>query len=619
MINKRNGLGKKALLLFILLGVAGMMGCERMQTAEREAEKSSQNSREATTYVEQDESEDIVLFDKVTGIAVVVDYETMNTESYELPENSSYVRVDEEKLYYTKLEPKEDCYQIYAVNRENRELNLIAKKYMKGELEGAYLTAMESYEGKLYVLWALWNDDGTEHIYRESIYVLQQDGTYRETEENQTVYDKMAEKEYQLVKGVYRIGKEWLYTVPLCLKRFGEIYVETPEKDAIVVLNEKGIVKKVIATPDNFRSIALLQKSGMLYLDEDNRLIYYDWDQNSSKVIMEEYCNILDDEAGTIYYYESGELEYGIWEYKVYRYSMEKEERILLYTVKSVPGIKEYVPGISGFFVKEGTCYYIGTDGADMTWYRFDPDTGTEEMLETDMQLKHYGYSDYGTVTCKSDTAVCPECGQVLYSVYAECFILDASFPHAEKINACLREDYEQTVDTARQREEEEQESCEWHEKEDYSVETVDQWVKNAEKVGGHYLQVCIEGNWYGGGMHGMPFRDYLLFDLDTGEQIAFQDLYQGSEEEFKELAAAYTVADWKKGEKGYFAQTEEELREEVYGSVTVDMLIRFGEEGVFLEYSPYWLGSFEDGFIEVEIPYEDLELKESFAKPSNL
>lgn len=112
-----------------------------------------------------------------------------------------------------------------------------------------------------------------------------------------------------------------------------------------------------------------------------------------------------------------------------------------------------------------------------------------------------------------------------------------------------------------------------------------------------------------------MPFRDYLLFDMDTGEPVTFQDLYRGSEEEFKELAVEYTVADWKKGEKGYFAPTEDDLREKVYESVTMDMLIRFGEEGIVLEYSPYWLGSFADGFIEVPIPYEALDMEENFVK----
>lgn len=615
MINKRNRIIKKMLVFLILLGVTGIVGCKRTQKAENEAEKSNQNNTEAAVHVEKDEKEDIVLFDTVSGIAVVVDHETMKTESYELPKNSSCVRVDEEKLYYANLKAKEDYYQIYAINRENQETILVGEKHMEGELEGAYLTEMESYGGKLHALWALWTDDWTEHIYQESVFVLQQDGTYEETEENQRVYDKMAEEEYQLIRGVRRMGKDRLYTVPLCLERFGEIYVETPERESVVVLDEKGRVKKIVEQPDNFSSIVLLQKNSMLYIDEDKKLILYDWEQNVSKVIMEEYCYIFDDEEGTIYYYVSLELECGIWEYEVYQYPMEKEEPVLLYTVRSVPGIQEYVPGISGFCVKEAQCYYIGTDGAEMAWYRFDADTGKEEMLETDMKLKHYGYSDYGTVTCGSETAVCPNCGREIFSVYAERFILDESFSNAEKINAYLLEDYEQAMDDVKQYEERGQDECERHGEEYFSMETVDRWLKNVEKVGGHYLQVYMAGNWYGGGAHGTPFRDYLLFDMDTGEPVTFQDLYRGSEEEFKELAVEYTVADWKKGENGYFAQTEDDLREEVYESVTMDMLIRFGEEGIVLEYSPYWLGSFADGFIEVPIPYEALDMEENFVK----
>lgn len=624
---------KKFLVLLFLMGMAGLTGCKKEQESEQIAEKETgkETEIEAETeaekeisdlyeeqYIEmgdQEETEDPVLFDNLSHIAVIVDHETMETESYELPEGSSYVCGDEEKLYYIWEEPKRAYYQIYAIDRRDKETILVGEKYMKGKMEGAYLAAVESFGGKLYVLWITGGYEG-DHAFRESVFVLQEDGTYRETEVYQNVYDTMAENEYDLIKGGRRMNRARLYTIPLCMEMFGEIYAETADGRSMVVLDQKGEVKRTLTYPDALSSVVFLGKNTILYIDKDKKLMLYDRNQNMSEVVMEKYHHILDYEDGMLYYYESEEAEFALWEYKVYQYDMERKKTAMLYSAQSaLAGAQVYEPKISGFCVKEGICYYIGTDGTDAAWYLYDPHTKKEKMLKTDVKLWHYSYSDYGTVTYKSETAVCPNCGKELCSVYDERFILDDSFPNAEKVNACLLEDYEQTMDDVEKYTEEEQDQCEWHDEEDGPLETIQRGVRNVKTVGGHYLQVSMGGYWYGGGAHGMPIMDYLLFDLDTGEQVTFQELYRGSEEEFRELAVEYTVENWKKGENGYFAQTEEELAKEVYESVTLDMLICFDENGIVLEYSPYWLGPYASGFIEVPIPYEALEMDEKFVK----
>lgn len=107
-----------------------------------------------------------------------------------------------------------------------------------------------------------------------------------------------------------------------------------------------------------------------------------------------------------------------------------------------------------------------------------------------------------------------------------------------------------------------------------------------------------------------MPYKLTYLFDLDDGSIVSVEDILNVSEEEFRTLAAEYTVEDFRENGEKYFSNNEDSIYEDVYKYVDFDHYMHFSMEGVVIEYSPYELGSFASGFILVTIPYEELGIR---------
>ena len=102
-----------------------------------------------------------------------------------------------------------------------------------------------------------------------------------------------------------------------------------------------------------------------------------------------------------------------------------------------------------------------------------------------------------------------------------------------------------------------------------------------------------------------------MIFSEEDGSLVTLEKVIGIEEDAFRSLAAEYTVADYKAsqelGECPYFDTDEESLYREVYDYAGFDCLLRLTKEGVMIEYSPYHLGPYAAGYIEVLIPYEEL------------
>lgn len=107
-----------------------------------------------------------------------------------------------------------------------------------------------------------------------------------------------------------------------------------------------------------------------------------------------------------------------------------------------------------------------------------------------------------------------------------------------------------------------------------------------------------------------MPYKLTYLFDLDDGSIVSVEDILNVSEEEFRTLAAEYTVEDFRENGEKYFSSDEDSIYEYAYKYVDFDHFMHFSVEGVVIEYSPYELGSFGAGFIPATIPYEELGIR---------
>lgn len=119
-------------------------------------------------------------------------------------------------------------------------------------------------------------------------------------------------------------------------------------------------------------------------------------------------------------------------------------------------------------------------------------------------------------------------------------------------------------------------------------------------------VQISLIGDTYMGGAHGMPFLEYLLFDMDLQTQIGFSDvIFSEKVNDFHELAyqsfKEYLNKELKINTdseiKDYESTWKFELTENFY----------FGKDGLVLVYQPYEMGSYAQGFIEIVVPYHQL------------
>ena len=73
---------------------------------------------------------------------------------------------------------------------------------------------------------------------------------------------------------------------------------------------------------------------------------------------------------------------------------------------------------------------------------------------------------------------------------------------------------------------------------------------------------------------------------------------------------AQYSVQNWKDNPDPYFGwDSEDAAYADLYDNASLDMLMRYGTDGIVIEYSPYEYGPYASGYIGVEIPYEALNI----------
>lgn len=239
--------------------------------------------------------------------------------------------------------------------------------------------------------------------------------------------------------------------------------------------------------------------------------------------------------------------------------------------------------------------------------------------------------SDAGEVVYGHNEYTCEACGEELFAYYTESVIFSTEvIPCAEQINEILQEGMENDIQLSENSLErfleghqseidaEGQESlCDKYHYGDMEFFTdyftgATQYVFEREGEEDQYLclEVDFEGYGYWGGVHGMPFKETNLFDLNDGSIVSVGDIVNISEEEYRTLVAEYTVEDFRENGEKYFSNNEDSIYEDVYKYVDFDHYMHFSMEGVVIEYSPYELGCFGAGFIPVTIPYEELGIR---------
>lgn len=483
---------------------------------------------------------------------------------------------------------------------------------------GWYLDCIDFYEGKLYV------DIQKDGAREEKVFVKDGDGAEFISETSRYA---------DLLKGTegYLNMAGGSYITDGCYGYYDSSYTRSLEK-AGYLIGRADDGYYMITADGNSEKFEELDDGAVIESYDSGHIIYGEYGEDYHSYIVYVYdlktgksTPVSEDERiytlsfidGKLFYYMPNDTgEYGVLNNSVYCYDCGTGESKELYSEGSVPGIN-LTPGVQGFRICGGRAYYMKPEGNCVNWVSVDIENGTD-LKDTGFAVNEITAFDHGSVEYKSGEIVCPYCGTVLESYYIEKFVLDDGYENAAKINEKLDEAFNNNVsyydmDTT----ELEQDACEYHlEYPDEYHETIDEKVSKVGIIGKDYLYIDYDGYWYGGGAHGYPSKSQDLFDMRTGESVTFADLYPGTDEDFKELAAEKTRDDYNSYDEyasPYFAQDPDEVYRQAYDSSNVNSgNFEFAEDGVYMYYYPYDMGSYAAGFIEIFFTYDELgfELK---------
>lgn len=121
--------------------------------------------------------------------------------------------------------------------------------------------------------------------------------------------------------------------------------------------------------------------------------------------------------------------------------------------------------------------------------------------------------------------------------------------------------------------------------------------------------KVCLllSGYEYSGGAHGMPFRKSLIYDLESGERLDAEDLFDVGEDEFSAAFIAAFETCMAESEDGFWADAMDYVKE---GASFENEDFYLTESGTVFYFEPYVLASYASGYIEAEVPYDKVGLK---------
>ena len=102
-----------------------------------------------------------------------------------------------------------------------------------------------------------------------------------------------------------------------------------------------------------------------------------------------------------------------------------------------------------------------------------------------------------------------------------------------------------------------------------------------------------------------MPYRVPHTFDLHTGEELDLSFFVANAEEEFNDIVIGQFIKIYDVDPLLYWDDAIEIVRE----SVSFDSPFYLNEDGVVIYFGPYELAPYAAGFVEIVVPYEELEL----------
>ena len=468
------------------------------------------------------------------------------------------------------------------------------------------------------------------------IYTLDENGkTAGELSPSDTIYGEIPAGCSELFNGI----------LPYYTEQFG--YMPVQNETCLVIADVDGSHPREISDITNTSSVLFAKDAFFALLrdgngntqcyryevsDPEKRTLLYETAENISLVQYQDgYLYLMENQASQI---STGKYSFKriAADAKADAAANAAEAQNALFTVEEEPGMTNDFSMYGNFYVTGNQAYcqqfkdygvYLGEKTLD------DAASGEVTLLEP--VLFQSPIRELGHVEAQSETLKSADGSRELGSVYAERLVFDGEGDAVEAMNQTMQElqasvlsaartdsmnlDTEMSIDTAETDGSEEEVLPQEADAAQpiYSMALTIDGDDAITYLDDHYVCVRADGYEYTGGAHGTPFRQYFVFDRETGARLSLSDVVENPVEE---LQAKVGAAFRELAEKTNFAfESPEDLEHTVADGISYESPFYLSETGVVFYYAPYEIASYAEGFPEVTIPYSELEMRIELSK----
>lgn len=468
------------------------------------------------------------------------------------------------------------------------------------------------------------------------IYTLDENGkTAGELSPSDTIYGEIPAGCSELFNGI----------LPYYTEQFG--YMPVQNETCLVIADVDGSHPREISDITNTSSVLFAKDAFFALLRDGNgntQCYRYEVSDPEKRTLLYETAeniSLVQYQGGYLYLMENQASQISTGKYSFKRIAADAkadaaanaaEAQNALFTVEEEPGMTNDFSMYGNFYVtgNQAYCQQFKDYGVYLGEKTLDDAAGGEVTL-LEPVLFQSPIRELGHVEAQSETLKSADGSRELGSVYAERLVFDGEGDAVEAMNQTMQElqasvlsaartdsmnlDTEMSIDTAETDGSEEEVLPQEADAAQpiYSMALTIDGDDAITYLDDHYVCVRADGYEYTGGAHGTPFRQYFVFDRETGARLSLSDVVENPVEE---LQAKVGAAFRELAEKTNFAfESPEDLEHTVADGISYESPFYLSETGVVFYYAPYEIASYAEGFPEVTIPYSELEMRIELSK----
>ena len=615
----RKKTGYRAVLaasMFLIAASAALSACKKSPAAETTAQTQAAEKTEDTVSTALGSADRMLEENGMLYLKYRTEIRSLSKETGEMKTLCQFDKADENSTFW-----------VYGGGLYFDRMQVESGSTEGTELYGLYRLDLESGEeehladltDRPSVLYASKNRLYVKGYNMNVIYTLDENGkTAGELSPSDTIYGEIPAGCSELFNGI----------LPYYTEQFG--YMPVQNETCLVIADADGSHPREISDITNTSSVLFAKDAFFALLrdgngntqcyryevsDPEKRTLLYETAENISLVQYQDgYLYLMENQAS--------QISTGKHSFKRIAADVEAdaaanaaEAQNALFTVEEEPGMTNDFSLYGNFYVtgNQAYCQQFKDYGVYLGEKTLDAAAG-EEVTLLEPVLFQSPIRELGHVEAQSETLKSADGSRELGSVYAERLVFDGENDAVEAMNQTMQELQVSVLSAAR--------TDAMNLDTEMSGDTAQPVYSMALTIDGdnaitylddHYVCVRADGYEYTGGAHGTPFRQYFVFDRETGARLSLSDVLENPVEE---LQAKVGAAFRELAEKTNFAfESPEDLEHTVADGISYESPFYLSETGVVFYYAPYEIASYAEGFPEVTIPYNELEMKIALSK----